>query len=295
MAETAIGRARPQDHRWIRQVWRFLRNWPVLPVVILVVLVVPSILGPLIAPYNAVEGDTLYRLAPPFDAQHWLGTDHVGRDILSRMILGGRVTIMVAVVSMVSGFVVGTALGIVAGYVGGITDEIITRAVDIWQSLPFLMVALVVVQVMGQTLTVLLALLALLAWSPFVRVIRGQVLSLKEMDYVALARIAGASPVWLMWRHMFPGVLNTAAVVASLRVGQLILAEATLSFLGAGIPPPTPSWGVMVSEGRDYVASAWWATVFPGAAICLIVMSMNFLGDWLRDKLDPRLRQLGAA
>lgn len=295
MAETAIGRARPQGHGWIRQVWRFLRNWPVLPVVILVVLVVPSILGPLIAPYNAVEGDTLYRLAPPFDARHWLGTDHVGRDILSRMILGGRISIMVAVVSMVSGFVVGTALGIVAGYVGGITDEIITRAVDIWQSLPFLMVALVVVQVMGQTLTVLLALLALLAWSPFVRVIRGQVLSLKEMDYVALARIAGASPVWLMWRHMFPGVLNTAAVVASLRVGQLILAEATLSFLGAGIPPPTPSWGVMVSEGRDYVASAWWATVFPGAAICLIVMSMNFLGDWLRDKLDPRLRQLSAA
>jgi len=166
------------------------------------------------------------------------------------------------------------------------------RIVDIWYSLPFLMVALVVVLVYGQSFTVLMALLALLAWAPFVRVVRGQALYLKEMDYVNLARIAGASRWRLMWKHVFPGVLNSAVVIATLRVGQLIMAEATLSFLGAGIPPPTPAWGIMVAEGRDYVATAWWISFFPGLAIFLTVMSLNFMGDWLRDRLDPRLSQL---
>jgi peptide/nickel transport system permease protein len=166
------------------------------------------------------------------------------------------------------------------------------RIVDVWNSIPFLMVALVLVIVVGQSMATLLGLLAMMSWVQFVRIIRGQTLQLKQMDYISLARIAGASPVRIMFRHIFPGIVNTAVVIATLNVGQLIMAEATLSFLGAGIPPPTPAWGVMVGEARSYLADAWWTSVFPGLCIFLTVMSLNFTGDWMRDRFDPRLRQL---
>jgi len=272
--------------------WLFLRRWPIIPLVILSLLVVVGICAPLMAPYDPARGDLSARLSPPLSPGHVFGTDHAGRDILSRIMFGGRISLMVAAVSLISGFILGTGIGVLSGYCGGLVDELITRIVDIWYSLPFLMVALVCVLIFGQSMTLLLGLLAILAWAPFVRVVRGQALYLKEMDYVALSRIAGASPLRLMWKHVFPGVLNSAVVIATLRVGQLIMAEATLSFLGAGIPPPTPAWGIMVSEGRDWVSSAWWVSFFPGLAIFLTVMSLNFLGDWLRDRLDPRLSQL---
>ncbi len=177
--------------------------------------------------------------------------------------------------------IVGTAIGLVSGYAGGL--------VDIWQALPFLLLALVSVIIFGQSLPLLLA---LLSWVGFVRIVRAQTLVLRESDYVALAKVAGASSFRIIVRHLLPGVLNSALVILTLNVGQLILAEATLSFLGAGIPPPTPAWGVMVAEGRNYLESSWWPTVFPGICIFLVVMSLNFLGDWLRDRLDPRLRQI---
>ena len=166
------------------------------------------------------------------------------------------------------------------------------RIVDIWAAVPFLIFALVIVIVFGASIPTLMGLLVLLAWSSFVRNIRAEVLSLKERDYVALAKVAGASPVRIMVRHILPGVANTAIVIATLRLGSLILAAAALSFLGAGIPEPTPSWGGMVAQGRDFLATAWWISFFPGISIFLLVMSLNFLGDWLRDRLDPRLRQL---
>ena len=277
--------------------WRFMRRWPVIPAVILAVLLFAGVFGPLIAPYSEREGKIADRHLPPAwyaegTTDHLLGTDHAGRDLLSRIILGARISLLVMSISLSSGFVFGTALGMIRGYMGGVADEIITRIVDIWLALPFLMVALVVVLVFGASLAVVLGLLAMLAWVGFVRVVRGQTLQLKEMDYVALARVAGASPIRIIFRHIFPGVINTAIVIATLNVGSLILAEATLSFLGAGIPRPTPAWGVLVSEGRDYVSSAWWQAVFPGVAIFLVVMSLNFLGDWMRDRLDPRLRQV---
>lgn len=221
-----------------------------------------------------------------------LGGDPVGRDLLSRLIHGARVSLAVAGVSLASGAIVGTALGVIAGYAGGFVDEVIMRLVDVWFSIPFLLLALVVVVVYEPSLTVILCLLALLSWSAFVRNIRGEILLLKTTDYVAIARIAGASPVRIVFRHIVPGVFNTILVIASLRVGQLILAEASLSFLGAGIPSPTPAWGVMVAEGRDYLDHAWWVATFPGVAILLTVLSVNFFGDWLRDRLDPRLRQI---
>ena len=225
-------------------------------------------------------------------AQHILGTDHTGRDVFSRMLYGARISLVVAAIALLSGFITGTTLGILSGYSGGWVDEVITRIVDIWQALPFLMVALVCVLLFGQSTVLHVCLMVALAWNPFVRVIRSQTLVIKNEPYVDLARVAGCSQVRILIRHILPGVINTAVVIATLSVGSLILAEAALSFLGAGVPSPTPTWGSMVSEGRGYLEVAPWPTIIPGLAIFLVVMSLNFTGDWLRDRLDPRLRQL---
>jgi peptide/nickel transport system permease protein len=188
--------------------------------------------------------------------------------------------------------IMGSTMGLVAGYFGGLVEEVIMRLVDVWLSIPFILVAMVVVIVLGQSFPILVGLLAMLAWVPFVRNVRAEVLSLKTRDYVALARVAGASTIRIIIRHILPGVVNTIMVIATLRVGQLIMTESILSFLGAGIPPPTPSWGVNVNDGRHYINDAWWISFFPGVAILLVVMAFNFLGDWMRDRFDPRLRQL---
>lgn len=225
-------------------------------------------------------------------SNHLLGTDHAGRDVLTRVLYGARISLAVAVISLLSGFVGGTTLGLISGFAGGWVDEVITRFVDIWQALPFLMVALVAVMIFGQSVALLLVLMASLAWVTFVRIVRSQTLQIKNFAYVDLARVAGASYPRIIIRHIVPGVINTAVVVATLSVGNLILAEAALSFLGAGIPSPTPAWGIMVAEGRGYLSTAWWPTVFPGLCIFLVVLSLNFLGDWLRDRFDPRLRQV---
>ena len=223
---------------------------------------------------------------------HVLGGDNIGRDLLSRVIHGARVTLTVSMTALVTGLLVGVTMGLVAGYFGGFVDEVIMRITDVWLSIPFILLAIVVVIVLGQTFIILLCLLALTVWASFVRNVRGEVLSIKERDYVALARVAGASTFRMIIWHILPGVINTIIVLATLRVGQIILTESILSFLGAGIPPPTPAWGAMVNDGRSYINDAWWISFFPGACIFLVVMSLNFFGDWLRDRLDPRLRQL---
>ena len=264
---------------------------------VLALLVVVGVFAPWIAPHDPLAQDLSKRFAPPVwypegTSQYLLGADHVGRDLLSRVIHGARVSLVVAGIALSTGLLVGSTLGILAGYFGGVIDEVITRIVDVWFALPFILLALVAVIVFGASFGLVMTLLALLTWAPFVRFVRGDVLSLKERDYVALARVAGASDLRIMVRHLLPGTYNTMIVVATLRVGQLILAEATLSFIGAGIPAPRPAWGLMVAEERDYISTAWWGAAFPGVAIFLIVMSMNFIGDWLRDRLDPRLRQV---
>lgn len=273
------------------------REWPVIPILILSLLVITAVAAPVLAPYDPIRPEIGDRNAKPFwypdsDGKHLIGADYVGRDVLSRLIYGSRVSLVVLGISLTSGMLVGTAFGLIAGYFGGHIDEIITRIVDMWLAIPFILVALVVVIVFGQSFIVLMALLALLAWVPFVRNVRAEVLVLKTRDFVAIARISGASATRIMARHLLPNVFNTVVVLATLRVGQLILTESILSFLGAGIPPPTPAWGVMVSDGRNYLASAWWISFFPGMAILLVVMAFNFVGDWLRDRLDPRLRQV---
>ncbi len=292
-----------------RTAWMFLRRWPVIPMAVLATLIFCGVFAPALATHDPYSGSIRSRQQPPpwlpdnmvsdvlivneeVRPEHLLGTDHTGRDVFSRMLYGARISLIVAAIALLSGFVTGTTLGIVSGYSGGWIDEVITRLVDIWQALPFLMVALVCVLLFGQSTVLLLCLMVALAWNPFVRVIRSQTLVVKNQPFVDLARVAGCSTIRILLRHILPGVINTAVVIATLSVGSLILAEAALSFLGAGVPHPTPTWGSMVSEGRGYLETAWWPTVLPGVAIFMVVMSLNFTGDWLRDRLDPRLRQL---
>lgn len=279
-----------------QRVFRFARRWPVIPVLIILSLIVVGTCAQWIAPHDPLRGQLLTRNNPPFwyeegSTKNILGADTAGRDVLSRVIYGARISLLVAAVSLTAGMVVGTAVGLLSGYVGGFIDDALMRVVDVWLGLPFILLALVIVVVLGQSLATLLGVLAFLTWAGFVRNVRGEVLSLKTRDYVVMAKISGASPQIIILKHILPGVVNTVIVLATLRVGGLILAEATLSFLGAGVPPPTPTWGGMVSDGRNYLESAWWISVFPGLAIFLVVMGFNFLGDWLRDYFDPRLRQ----
>ncbi len=319
--------------------WYYLRRYPIIPVIILVLLLVAAIIGPYVAPfprdkgfshdrnlglwqqsraaYIPLGGTTIeelsFRACELIDPAgnsvsqniqqcgklHILGADHAGRDIFSRLLHGSRISIAVVTFSLTSGMILGTAVALFSGYYGGIFDEVVTRFVDIWNALPFLMVAIVVTQLFGTKVDILvwkvdmlLFVLMLVAWVGFVRVIRAQVFVLRELDYVASARVAGASDVRIIWRHLVPGIMNTVIVVASLNTSGLILAESTLSFVGAGIQPPTPAWGVMTNQGRDYILEAPHLTLVPGFAIFLVVLSMNFFGDWLRDRLDPRLRQV---
>ncbi len=290
--------------------WAFVRAWPVLPGLVVLLMVVTAVFAPLIAPSDPRKQSLADSKHPPVwfgdpepterdiargvdkSGLYRLGADELGRDVLTRVVFGARLSLQIVAVALTSGVLVGTLLGLFAGFWGGWFDEFIMRLVDFWLALPFLLVALVVAIVWGQSLMIMLGLLALLAWSPFVRNIRAEVLTLKELDYVSMARVAGSSGARIMVRHLLPGVINTVVVIATLQVGGLILAEASLSFLGVGIPPPTPAWGLMVAEGRQWLTTAWWISFFPGLAIFLVVMSLNFFGDWLRDKLDPRLRQV---
>jgi peptide/nickel transport system permease protein len=208
------------------------------------------------------------------------------------MIVGARNSLAVAITAIGFAAAVGTSLGLVSGYFGRWVDALIMRCVDIMLSFPAILVALVFVVTVGASFWMVVSILALLLWAHFARLVRGEVLSWKERDFVALAKVAGASPLRILAQHMFPNIFNSVVVLSTLQVGWAIVVESALSFLGAGIPPPTPTWGNLVAEGRDVLDSAWWISVFPGLAIMLVVLSFNLFGDWLRDVLDPKLRQL---
>ena len=229
---------------------------------------------------------------PAGSTKFLLGTDHLGRDVLSRVIYGARISLIVSIFTLAVGGTIGVTMGLMAGWYGGIVDEVLMRLVDIKLAIPLILIALVLVITLGQSLWIIVTVLCLFIWPRFARQVRGEVLQLKHMDYVSLARVAGAGPFRVLFVHIFPGVINTVLVIATLRVGQLILIEAILSFLGAGVQPPKPAWGAMVADGREYLGDAWWIAFFPGMGIFLVVVSLNFLGDWMRDRFDPKLRQL---
>lgn len=264
---------------------------------IIALVVLAAIFADFIALHPADEASLRNRLKPPvgFEGGSWLyplGTDDLGRDIWSRMIFGARVSLSVGLFAVGGAGSIGVALGLIAGYMGGRTDAVLMRLTDAALAVPLILVALLFVVTLGQAFINVIIALAILLWSRYTRVIRSEVLSLKERDFVALARIAGASHLRIMVRHILPNIMNTTVVLFTLQLGTVILVEASLSFLGAGVPPPTPAWGTMVADGRDFTATAWWISFFPGVAILVTVLSFNLFGDWLRDRLDPKLRQL---
>ncbi len=272
-----------------------LRRAPVLPLALLSAFLIFALFGPWIAPYDPDSTDLVGRLAAPSwaggDPQHFMGTDRLGRDVWSRIIVGARPSFIVAVVTIAVGGVLGTLIGLAAGYLGGRTDTIAMRLADSTISFPLILLALLLAAVIGPGMFTVVLAVSLVLWARIARLVRGEVLSIKTRDFVALARVAGVPPWRIMAVHILPNVLNTLVVILTLDLGLVIAVEATLSFLGAGIPPPTPTWGQMVSDGRAYLTNAWWLSLFPGLAIALVILSFNLTGDWLRDFLDPKLRE----
>jgi peptide/nickel transport system permease protein len=282
--------------------WRFaaLRagGFPFFAVTILAGMVLVAIFADWLAPARPDLGLLGERFRPPFwqaggSTAHLLGTDHVGRDVLSRLIFGTRISMIVGFTAVIVAGVIGTALGILSGYLGGWVDQVIMRVTDTWLALPALTFAIFLAAVVGPSELNIIVILGGVYWTRYARVVRGEVLSLKERDFVRLAVVAGCSKWAIMRRHILPNVLNSAIVLGTLMLGVVIVTEAALSFLGVGVPPPKPAWGLMLADGKKgLMAGYWWLTVLPGVCIMLMVLSANLLGDWLRVKLDPQLRQL---
>ena len=266
---------------------------PWIPIIILTLLIVCAIFAPLLAPHNPAQLNKRDREVPPFqNSRYLLGTDKSGKDILSRLVYGARTSVFISLVALGTGALIGSSLGVMSGYYGGRTDIVIMRFVDAVLGFPTVLLALIIVAIAGGAgVGNVIVAVAATVWARFARQARGEVLSVKERDFVTLAVVAGVPALVIMWRHVFPNVVNTILIVISLLVGQTILLEASLSFLGVGVPPGDPAWGIMVSEGRDQIFDIWWLALFPGLAITIVVMAMNFFGDWLRDTLDPRLRR----
>ena len=283
--------------RPLRRRFAGLKRVPLIPLAIITLVVLTALLANLLTPYSPTDISLSERLKPPFwekggSLTHPLGTDPMGRDLLTRMIYGARISLLVGCLGLFVGGGVGAALGMIAGYAGGRVDAFLMRVVDTTLAFPIILFAILLVVILGGSLLTVVIAVALVLWARYARVIRGEVLSLRERDFVAQARIAGCSPARIILIHIFPNILNTLVVLLSLQVGWVIIVEASLSFLGAGVPPPTPTWGSMIAEGRDYIASAWWLSFFPGLAILVTVLAFNLFGDWLRDALDPTIRQL---
>jgi ABC-type dipeptide/oligopeptide/nickel transport system permease subunit len=265
----------------------------VLPAVPVLLAVLLAVLAPWIAPHSPTSGNLALRLTPPVwqasgTAERLLGTDLLGRDVLSRLIWGARVSLLIALAATLIGAVVGSIVGLVAGFYRGVVDTVLTKLIDVQLAFPFVLLAIAVVAVAGPSIPVLIVVLAIGAWVGHARIVRSLVLSLRERDYVQAALALGAGTPRILGRHLVPEVLPTIVVLATFDVGRIIILESTLSFLGLGVQPPTPSWGSDLRDAAVYVRQAWWTAAFPGLAIMLVVLAVNLLGDGLRDWLDPR-------
>jgi peptide/nickel transport system permease protein len=246
-----------------------------------------------LAPHDPLAQNLDGRLAPPAwsggTPAHPLGTDQLGRDLLSRLIFGARVSLVIGITAVLIAGATGVMAGVVAGYYGGLVDEVLMRLADLRLALPFILLIIAVIAVFGPSFLIVIVILGLTGWVAYARVVRAEVLSLREREFVTAARSMGATDLRLVFRHILPNTIGSAIVIGSLELAQMIVVESSLSYLGLGVQPPTPSWGNMLGEGRDYLQSKWWLATFPGIAIALTAVSINLVGDWLRDLLDPHL------
>lgn len=277
--------------------WKKARALPLVPIILLLtVFIIPAFFADYIAPHDPYTPDLRARLQPPvFFGGTWeymLGTDRLGRDILSRILHGAWYVLAVSMIGIAVGVVIGTTLGLIAGYARGWFDGLVMRLVDISLALPAMLLALALAAAIGASFMSVVIVVGFALWAYFARQVRAEVMLLRKSDFVARSQVAGASHARILFRHILPNVTNTIVVLATLQVGIAIMLDASLSFLGIGIPRPTPTWGLLVSDGRDFIATDWWISFFPGLAILLTVMSANMLGDWLREQLDPRQRQI---
>lgn len=264
--------------------------------IILLVVLSAAILAPMLAPYDPNLKDPRLRLKPPVWVEggvkgHLLGTDTLGRDILSRVIYGARVSVSVGISAVLVSGLIGVSLGLMTGYFGGVLDSALMRFTDAFQAIPTLLLTLLVVGIVGPGLWTLIGVLGVTRWVRYARVVRGETLAVREREYVQAARALGQTNFWILLRHIMPNVRGSIIVLGTLNVAAVILAESNLSFLGLGVPPTTPTWGGILADGRNYLTNAWWVATFPGIAISLTVLGIAFLGDWLRDHFDPRLRR----
>jgi peptide/nickel transport system permease protein len=293
IADGSLRAGADDRERW-QALRQFLGGWQAwLGIVILSAVALIAIFAPLLATYDPEAIDILNRLKPPsLTSGHLLGTDDVGRDLLSRLLYGARISLLVGVSTIVLGGLVGAALGILAGYHTGRLDSVIMRIVDIQLAFPSLLLAIAILAVLGSSVVNVIVVLSIASWATFCRVARAQALALRHAEFVQAARSIGASSPSILWRHVLPNTLGSLFVVASFGLAANILSEASLSFLGVGVPPTVPTWGGMLGAGRDYLRLAWWVSTFPGIALMLTVFGVNILGDRIRDYLDPRTREV---
>ncbi len=294
MQEAASPLERRQD---LRRVLRELakNRAALLGLAILMVVTAGAIFAPVISPADPLIQEVSVRLKPPTleggdGRAHLLGTDHLGRDILSRLIFGARISLVIGISAVALAGTLGTLLGLVAGYRGGRTDDICMRLTDTMLAMPFILLALAVIAVLGSSLRNIIFVLGITSWVSYARVVRAEVLTLRTREFVSAAQALGGRGARIIFRHLLPNVLTPVIVIATLEVARMIILESALSFLGLGVQPPTPTWGGMLADGRAYLSTAWWLATFPGLCIMLSVLGINLLGDWLRDVLDPRLR-----
>jgi peptide/nickel transport system permease protein len=259
---------------------------------ILAIVMLSAVLAPLLSPHDPNAQDVTLRLLPPFQAgsPYFLGTDQVGRDVLSRIIYGTRVALLVGVASVAISGAIGIVLGLVSGFYGGIVDDLIGWLANVELAFPFILLALAVVAVIGAGLANLIVVLSAVAWVVYARIVRAETLAVRDLEYIQAARAIGVSDARILFRHVLPNVLTPVIVIATFEVARMIISEASLSFLGLGVEQSIPSWGSMLADGRQYLSTGWWVATFPGLGIMLTVLAINLVGDWLRDVLDPRLQ-----
>jgi len=269
----------------------------VFGLIMVLAVILSAVLAPLISPHDPILQDVEKRLLPPrgqegADPAHLLGTDHLGRDIVSRLIYGARISIVVSVSAVAISSFLGTLIGLLSGFYGGKVDNIFMRIADVQLAFPFILLAIAIIAVLGPNLRNIIIVMGITGWVIYARVVRAEVLSLREKEYILAVRALGGSNRRIIFKHLFPNVMPPVIVIVTLEMARMIIMEAALSFLGLGIQPPTPTWGGMLADGRVYISTSWWLATFPGLVIMLVVLGINLLGNWLRDILDPRLTQL---